>query len=190
MKIQISNTGNRRLLFGAVLLLAMSVIAFGIAICSIAPRRFDTIEIRGSQRFQGQVVSALTLLKTKSPRAYEIVTNNIGIVAQSKHSGMAAWKHPPVFQLNDVTAFYSVTWCAISISHDSLHSKMYHDYLKQHSVRWAPDNVWTGEQAEKRCCEYQYTVAIEIGAPTAEIAHSQWDPNDRYWEVPYDKVNW
>jgi hypothetical protein len=67
---------------------------------------------------------------------------------------------------------------------------MYHDYLAQHPGRPVPDEVWTGEQAEKRCCEYQLGVAIEIGAPPLEIAHSKWDPKNRYWEVPRRKVDW
>src|SRR5215204_1370943 len=49
--------------------------------------RFDTIEITGKQDFRMRVVNALTLLKTRSPRAYVIVTNYIGAIKQDETSG-------------------------------------------------------------------------------------------------------
>jgi len=151
---------------------------------------FDNISIRGSPRFQGQVVSALALLRTKSPDGYQIITNNIGAITQSKHSGMAAYRKPPTFELNDQTAFYSVTWCAGSIAHDSIHSKLYLDYLKRNARMNVPTNIWIGEAAEKVCSEHQVRVLIQIGAPSNEITHCIWNPADRYWEVDYQKRNW
>ncbi|PWU19552.1 MAG: hypothetical protein C5B50_06200 [Verrucomicrobia bacterium] len=152
--------------------------------------KFETIEIRGSTRFYSQVTKALLLLRTKSPRAFATVTNNIGRIEEAKKSGMAAYETPPTFELADPSAFYSVTWCAIAIAHDSLHSKMYHDYLREHPGQRVPDLIWTGEQAEKQCCDYELGVAIEIGAPPYEIQWAKWDPKNRYWEVPESKADW
>jgi hypothetical protein len=177
--------------FGMALATAAFILLFILAVTQPLPGRLDTIEIRGTTEFKDQVMSALILLRTRSPVAYGIVTNQIGRIKQAKHSGMAAYETPPRFQLSRVSAFYSVTWCAISIAHDSLHSKRYHDYLAQHpGDSRVPDDVWTGEQAEKRCCEHQWRVAQEIGAPASEIAWSAWDPTNRYWEIPYNKVYW
>src|ERR1039457_2618819 len=105
-------------------------------------RQFDSLVILGTPQFAGQVAPALELLKTKSPRAYNLVTNQIGIIRQFPHSGMEADHHPPIFDLGDRSAAYSVTWLAGAIAHDSYHSKLYHDYLKTH---WSvPDEIWTG----------------------------------------------
>jgi hypothetical protein len=187
-----------RLLWGVVVALCLAIIA---ALCMVmvatlrgaifpATTNYETIQIRGSSRFSSQVTRALGLLKTKSPRAFATVTNCIGRIAEAKHSGMAAYEDPPTFELADPSAFYSVTWCAIAIAHDSLHSKMYHDYLRQHPGQRVPDLVWTGERAEKECCDYELGVAMEIGAPPHEVKWAKWDPKNRYWEVPESKVNW
>ena len=96
----------------------------------VAPResrRFDNIVIRGTSEFSDRVESALGLLKTNSPLGYATVTNYVRIIQQATHSGMRASSQPPQFDLNERTAFYSVTWCAGSIAHDSFHSKLFAD---------------------------------------------------------------
>ena len=90
---------------------------------SLKPAGKD-IEIRGSKAFREQVNKSLKLLKNKAPDAYGIVIHNVGRIEQGKHSGMWAYKTPPTFELNDRTAFCSITWCASSIAHDSYHSKL------------------------------------------------------------------
>ena len=152
-------------------------------------RRFDSIVIRGTPEFSEQVGNALVLLKMNSPVAYAIVTNHVGIIEQGKHSGMWAWLKPPKFELNERTAFYSLTWCAGTIAHDSFHSKLYAEYLKEHpKAKRVPNTVWMGEQAEKRCLEHQITVLKEIGAPAREIDWS--GQTNRYWEVKYRNRKW
>jgi len=158
-----------------VLLVSLTVAA-GVALFLVlhavfGPAHFDNLEIRGTRRFKARVIQALTLLRSKTPHAYELATNNIGAISQSKHSEMAAYRKPPTFELNDQTAFYSVTWCAGSIAHDSLHSRFYFNYLKLHpGERVVVHDAWMGEAAEKLCCEHQLRVLRQIGAPTNEIA--------------------
>ena len=67
------------------------------------------IEVRGSTIFKNQVNDSLKLLKDKAPDAYDIVLNYVGRIEQGKHSGMWAYKNPPTFELNDHSAFYSIT---------------------------------------------------------------------------------
>src|SRR5688572_9506659 len=87
-------------------------------------------EIVGSLQFSNQVHHALLLLRSRDTNAYGMVTNYIGRIEQGKRSGMWAYKSPPTYEMSDSTAFYSLTWCAATIAHDSFHSKLYHDYLK------------------------------------------------------------
>src|SRR6266540_2837275 len=102
---------NRRDAWGYSSGAALIVVAFIslLVIVFVWPKstRLDGLEIRGAANFNNQVVTALTLLRTKSPEAYRIVTNNIGIIKQAKRSGMAAYSIPPTFELNGRTAFYS-----------------------------------------------------------------------------------
>jgi hypothetical protein len=177
------------------------ILLFWIAFATSHSTRFGNVEIRGNTRFKNQVVNALVLLKSKSPDAYAIVTNYIGIIEQAKHSGMKAYAKPPTFHLNGRTAYYSVTWCASAIAHDSFHSKLFHDYLDKHRSQapgdalksdWGlvPDHIWIGEAAEKQCVEHQLQVLREIGAPGEEIIQGQWNPTNRYWELEESKQNW
>src|SRR5436309_9805960 len=70
-------SGSRRsgFIVGLALIFAALLLAFCIASFVLRPKRFDIIEIRGTREFKAQVTSALSLLKSKSPRAYAIVTN-------------------------------------------------------------------------------------------------------------------
>jgi len=180
----------RRFSIGAALLVAAFISLLVIVFIWPKSTRLDDLEIRGTATFVNQVVAALTLLRTNSPEAYRIVTNNIGIIKQAKRSGMAAYSTPPAFELNGRTAFHSLTWCAGCIAHDSFHSKLYHDYLKQHlGAERVPDDVWTGEAAEWRCLEHQTRVLKDIGASFDEISWSS-ETNNRYWEVDYNKRDW
>jgi hypothetical protein len=175
---------------GAAFIVVAFISLLNIVFTRSKGARLDGLEIQGTANFEKQVVAALTLLKTKSPGAYQIVTNHIGIIKQAKHTGMAAYSTPPTFELNGRTAFYSVTWCAAGIAHDSLHAKLYHDYLKQHPGNdLVPDDVWTGEAAERRCLRHQTRVLKDIGASVDEISWSR-ETTKRYWEVDYNKRDW
>jgi len=134
-------------------------------------RSFDGLQIKGSTRFVDQVVRALTLLRDKSPVAYAIVTNHVGSIKQAKRSGMRLDVVPPTFELADPTAFYSLTWCAGSIAHDSFHAKLYQDKVKEiHAALPAGD--WSAQvEEEKQCLAHQLHVLRAIGAPLLELNH-------------------
>jgi hypothetical protein len=146
------------------------------------------IKIIGTELFKRAVTNALVLLKAKAPESYQIAINNIGIIKQSEHSGMLTDQIPPIFELNDRSAFYSLTWCAGIIAHDSFHSYLYHDYKKVHSGI-VPRYAWTGYAAEIKCLIHQARVLEAIGAPDNEISHcknipvfySDADNKERNW---------
>ena len=155
------------------------------------------MQIAGSGKFREQVRAALDLLRRRAPDAYGIVTKNIGRIAQGPHSAMWAYRAPPTFDLHDRTAFYSVTWCAGAIAHDSFHSKLYHDWLRTHGVS-VPNAVWTGTRAEQRCLKHQCEVLSLIGAPEPEIEHCMSQKGDHHdvnndgrtdWQ-DYEKGDW
>jgi len=155
------------------------------------------VEISGSAKFTNQVSRALTLLKEKAPKAYSITTNFVGRIEQGKKSGMWAYKKPPTYEIADRTTFYSVTWCAGSIAHDSFHSKLYHEYKNNHSGR-VPNKIWTGVEAEKKCLKHQLEVLKKIKAPKHEIAyfsklhgdHHDTNKDGKYDETDYKERDW
>ena len=142
------------------------------------------IKIIGTDKFKKQVKEALDLLKEKSPRAYAMANRYIGIIEQSQRSGMTAYEEPPSFQLADRSAFYSITWCAGVIAHDSYHSKLYHDYKDFHKRR-VPNEIWIGANAEKKCMKHQLQILKEIGAPAHEIEHTK-KTNPNFYDVNQD----
>jgi len=155
------------------------------------------IEIKGSEKFKKQVTKALVLMKLRAPDAYQVAIKYIGRIEQGEHSGMWAYKQPPTYEINDKTAFYSVTWCAGSIAHDSIHSKFFHEYSKNHTGP-VPGNIWTGKDAENKSIKHQLNVLMKINAPKHEIdycrnlkgTHHDANRDGKYdWE-DYKKRNW
>src|SRR6266446_1360656 len=136
-------------------------------------------EIVGSLRFSNQVHQALLLLKARDTNAYAIVTNYVGRIQEGERSGMWAYKTPPTYEISDITAYYSLTWCAATIAHDSFHSKLYHDYRKAHDGP-VPDTVWTGKEAEGQCMKHQLVVMQHIGASTWEIDYAKKQTDGHY----------
>jgi hypothetical protein len=155
---------------------------------------YSELEVVGSERFSNQVQQAMALLRSKDQEAYRILTSNVGRIQEGERSGMWAYRKPPTYEMSDNTAYYSLTWCAATIAHDSFHSKLYHDYLKGQSGP-VPDSVWTGTLAEQACMKYQLAVMERIGAPKAEIDYAVEQADGHYvkdhesWD-DYKKHNW
>ena len=126
------------------------------------------IQVEGSERFKTQVIRALELLKRDAPEAFAIVENCVARIEQGEHSGMWAYRVPATYEMTETTAFYSVTWCASAIAHDSMHAKLYRDRQKGHPGL-VPDHVWVGEDAEKLCLRHQTDVLTKLAAPKHEI---------------------
>jgi hypothetical protein len=143
-------------------------------------------EILGSGKFSNQVYQAIQLLRARDLEAYIIVTNHVGRIQEGERSGMWAFRVPPTYEMSDITALYSVTWCAATIAHDSFHSKLYHDYLRDHSGP-VPDAVWTGISAEQQCMKFQLVVMEHIGAPVMEVTHAKQQADGRYVK---DRETW
>lgn len=153
--------------------------------------------VTGSEKFRVHVAKALKLIEKKAPKAYAMIKGNVAVINQAKRSGMWAYNNPPTFDVADKTSFYSVTWCAASIGHDALHSKMYHDYLKAKGGP-VPATVWTGQKAEIKCIAFQLDLLKKIGAPKHEVdycatldgTHSDVDKDGDYDWDDYFKRDW
>ena len=145
----------------------------------VLPSRGAEPEIIGSARFTNQVHRAILLLKAQDTNAYAIVTNYVGRIQGGERSGMWAYQTPPTYEMSDASAFYSVTWCAATVAHDSFHSKLYRDYKKDHGDQ-VPDTVWTGIAAEQQCMKFQLSVMEHIGASKWEIDYARKQADGHY----------
>lgn len=88
--------------------------------------------------------------------------------------------------MSDVTAYYSITWCAAAIAHDAFHSKLYHDHRTVHGGS-VPDAAWTGKDAEQQCMKHQLAVMARIGATQWEIDYAKKQSDGHYVK---DKETW
>jgi hypothetical protein len=165
------------------------LIALLLGLVSQSCRRagtFQEIEVVGSDRFRNQVHDALLLLKTRDAYAYKIVAMHVKRIEEGERSGMWSYKDLPTYEMSDATAYYSVTWCASTIAHDSFHSKLYHEFLISHGGP-VPDDVWTGTAAERQCMAHQLSVMEHIGASRPEIDWAKQQAGGNYAK---DKENW
>ena len=116
-----------------------------------------------------QTRAALNVLEQKDPAAYKKIQTYVGIIEQGQHSGMWAWEQPPRYEVNDVTAFFSVTWYASTIAHDATHAELYAQYQAAHPGESVPEDAYGDVPIERFCIGYQLEVAKRIGAPQSEI---------------------
>jgi len=129
----------------------------------------SAIEIKGDTKYQETVSYALALLEKRAPTEYTLIKKHIGVIVQSKRSGMRAWLIPPRYEMSNVTAYYSPTWCAGTIAHDAYHSYLYDKY-RVSGKRTAKDK-WAGFEAERLAIDFQYKVMKKIGASQHELTY-------------------
>lgn len=152
------------------------------------PAQLDGLTIHGSRRFKSRVIDSLSLLRAKVPDAYQIVTNNIGSIAQSKQTSLAMYRKPPTFEMSAAIAYASVTWCAGCIAHDAMHARFHSTWLRFHgSEKVVPYDAWMGGNAEMLCSAHQVRVLSQIGAPAKELTQCTSVPANHSWEVSYQK---
>ena len=151
-------------------------------------RELLPILIFGSDEFVEKTEDALFLIKEKSPRSYELVTNYVSIIQSAEKSGMRAFNNPPIFQVGSKTAQSDLRWYASSIVHDAYHSKLYNDYRKKFN-RKVPSEIWKGRNAENSCLSAQEVFLKDIGAPERWMKHIQ-NGRTRDYFSDYKNRNW
>ena len=120
----------------------------------------EAIQVVGSYEFKFQVRMALQLIEDELPHTFSAVAAVVGRIEQWDRSGMWAHSEPPTLRLGDRTAFYSVTWCAGFIVHDTCHAWLYRE-----------GESTSGVEAEKTCNALQYEFLRRVRAPYWETQH-------------------
>ena len=165
---------------------ALFLVACGEIACGEEPPAWTKTppKIEGTDRFVAHVGESLKRIRKRAPRVFGLIQQNVAVIKQADRSGMWAFRDPPTFDMGDRTTFYSVTWCAGSIAHDALHSKLYHDYLAAKG-KPVPNEVWTGRDAELKCISFQIEVLKKIRAPQHELEHCK-KQNGEHFDIDKD----
>ena len=151
-------------------------------------RELFPVLIFGTDEFVEKTEDALALIKEKSPRSYELVTNYVSIIKLAEKSGMRAYNNPPMYEVGERTARSNLSWYASTIVHDANHSKQYNDYRRKFN-RNVPSEVWTGRKAENECLDAQEAFMRDINAPESRIKHLQKMREVDYFS-DYKNRNW
>lgn len=155
------------------------------------PAFTSSIEIRGDTACQSSTLTALQLLSLNASTHYTTATKYISVIeCIAQGSGMYAYENPPRYVVGDATRNAGTAWYASTIAHDSGHSKLYHDYLSAHPGQTVPEDVWTGEAAERTCLEAQYDALAKIGGTQSQLDYVKNIIDSQYYNVPYDQRWW
>ena len=122
------------------------------------------ITIIGDDDFIKRTKAALSFIEEGAPEFYAIVTNNIGIIQRGEYSGILSGRTPPTFCVGERTYKESNLWYASAIVHDANHSKLYHDYLKEHGSP-VPFEKYAGRSGEDACLSVQADFLRAVNAP-------------------------
>ncbi|HET8564339.1 MAG TPA: hypothetical protein VFM35_10745, partial [Candidatus Binatia bacterium] len=128
----------------------------------------DAIEVRGNAAFRSDTQEALALLRSSS--LFSGLRKYLPMIQQGKRSGMRAWAKKPTFVVGKPTWQHSALWYAGAIAHDAYHAKLYQE-AKQKSGREPEADYWTGEEAEKKCLDFQRRILMELKADEKTIAY-------------------
>jgi hypothetical protein len=128
------------------------------------------ITIIGDDDFIERTKAALSFIEEGAPEFYAIVTNNIGIIQRGENSGILSSRTPPTFYVGERTYKKSNLWYASAIVHDANHSKLYHDYLKEHGPP-VPYEKHGGRSGEDACLSVQADFLRAVNAPEATIRY-------------------
>ncbi len=120
---------------------------------SITPKY--NITIKGNNQFIKKTQDSLNFLEKNHPITYRIVEENIGVIKEtsSRKSYMKVHTKPPVCELS--SRISSTKERASTIAHEACHSKLYHDYLREHPDKDnVPYYVYGGTWGEMKCLRY------------------------------------
>lgn len=155
------------------------------------PAFTTTIQIKGDAACQSTTMEALKLLSVSAPSHYSTVTSYVSVIeCAAQGSGMFAYESPPRYLVGDATRNAGTVWYAGTIAHDAGHSKLYHNYLSAHPGQSVPDDIWTGEAAERACLDAQHDAVSKIGGTQAQLDYLKNIINSQYYNVPYEQRWW
>jgi len=148
------------------------------------------IPIVGNVDCKIKTIKALELLRNKAKNHFEIVTDHISII-ECVDRGSGIRVQDSSVKIGKITMDAGTIWYAGVLVHESCHSLLYSDYLKNNpQSNYVPSDIYSGRDAEAFCLGLQYYALslIDHGRYTSDyfvnILKSE------YWEIPYEDRWW
>lgn len=81
-------------------------------------------------------------------------------------------------------------YLASGLAHEAHHCDLYWSYRDSHPARDVPSEVFSGEEAEHQCLEYQIGVLKRLGEPDDVVARLSESMKTEWWKVPWHERTW
>ena len=152
--------------------------------------KVEGIEIRGPQDFCDRVAAALRVLSAGAPAAFDLCQRHFNLVIRSRHSGVDATTRPAIVMLGQWVTSVSTAYLASGLAHEAHHCSLYWSHREREPTREVPREVFSGEEAERQCLEYQIAVLKQLGE-TEEVTRRVCESIETgYWNVPWHERTW
>ena len=149
------------------------------------------ITVHGPQGFREQVAAALRLLDAEAPESFRLCERYFGMVIMSRHSGVDVQARPVIVMLGEWAASASPRYVACTLAHEAFHCRLYWSYREDHpGAHHVPREVFSGENAERECLEYQIEVLRQLGGTDQEASGLRDSLKTEYWKVPWLQRTW
>jgi len=150
------------------------------------------IAIVGDGTCKYKTNQALDLLRNKARIHYETVTYHVGVIeCVDQGSGIYVRETPPRALVGKQIIDAGTIWYAGGMAHESCHSKLYSDYLKNNPQSVSvPSNIYSGKDAEAQCIAVQYHALVLLGATQTSLDHVEKSIESEYWNIPYEDRWW
>ncbi|PYN90604.1 MAG: hypothetical protein DMD87_01410 [Candidatus Rokuibacteriota bacterium] len=84
----------------------------------------------------------------------------------------------------------STAYLASGLAHEAHHCRLYWSYREREPRREVPREVFTGEEAERQCLEYQIAVLKQLGETEEVTERVRESIKTGYWNVAWHERTW
>jgi hypothetical protein len=89
-----------------------------------------------------------------------------------------------------VVTTVSTPYLASGLAHEARHCSLYWSYRDSEPARDVPTEVFSGEEAERQCVEYQIAVLKQLGETDEVVARLRESMKTEWWNVPWHERTW
>jgi hypothetical protein len=153
-------------------------------------RKIDGIRIYGPPNFREAVAAALHRLASDAPDAFALCKRFVEAVVIARNSGVSSNRRPAIVLLGHWATQVSLPYLASTLVHEAYHCQLYWSSHESSSGKKVPAHLYSGEEAERACIEYQTSVLKQLGGSDAEAQHLRDQMATEWWKVPWHERTW
>lgn len=150
---------------------------------------YEAISVFGDEEYRKVVIEALRLLRERAPDNWPIIKKHIKTLCRSRSSFVFVPLLPATAYLNVPTGS-PPEFVAGNIAHEAFHCFLYWEFASSNPGMDVPEDIYSGEEAEQKCVEFQCSVMKALGVSEKVLAAYKEAPEFRCWEIPWELRDW